>query len=66
LIEDANYSNDGLRLKERIILLKRLIPELDIPEHYEFRVKVIRYLEQEGLPITDININSLAKILSDE
>ncbi len=64
MIED--YSNDGLRLKERIILLKRLIPELDIPEHYEFRVKVIRYLEQEGLSITDININSLAKILSDE
>ncbi len=62
LIESSNDE----RVRERILLLKRFIPEFDMYECYGFRVSIIRYLQQEGLPTTDININLLAKMLSDE
>lgn len=58
-------SNDE-RARERVLLLKRLIPELDMLEYYGFRVSIIKYLQQEGLPTNDVNINLLARMLSDE
>lgn len=51
--------------RERIILLRRLLG-IERPENYAQRVKIIRYLEQEGLPSRDIDVETLASTLRDE
>ncbi len=53
------------RKKERTILLRRLL-DVERPENYTQRVKVIKYLEQEGLPSNDVDVETLASILRDD
>ncbi|GBC72775.1 hypothetical protein HRbin04_00168 [archaeon HR04] len=53
------------RKKERTILLRRLLG-VERPENYTQRVKVIKYLEQEGLPSNDVDVETLASILRDD
>ncbi|MEM4443678.1 MAG: hypothetical protein QW593_05500, partial [Candidatus Nitrosocaldus sp.] len=62
---DTMLDEEGEKRIERIILLRRLL-EVERPENYTQRVKIINYLEQEGLPIRDVDVETLASTLRDE
>ncbi|MCS6768359.1 MAG: hypothetical protein RMJ59_03705 [Candidatus Nitrosocaldus sp.] len=53
------------RARERLLLLRRLLPGLDRPENYMLRARVANYLRQEGLSI-DVDSRSIAYMLDDE
>ncbi|MEM3092489.1 MAG: hypothetical protein QXI92_02190, partial [Candidatus Nitrosocaldus sp.] len=62
---DEGKEEWGKKKEERIVLLRRLL-DIERPENYTQRVKVIKYLEQEGLPSNDIDVDTLASILRDD